>query len=325
MRWVYFIILLAIQSTHSQTITQNFGTGANQFSIDFITIGNNGNIADTTGSPNPAGSVSYTYQIGKYEVTRDIVNKGNILGNLGITMADMSAKGGNGSLRPATGISWNEAARFVNYLNYSYGSPLAYKFATSPGDAGYVANSNITYWSSGTAEYNSQNPARNKLAKFFLPDLDEWYKAAYFSAANNKYYDYATGSDLAPTAVAGGTSAGTAVYNNISIGPTDVNLAGGISPYGTMGQNGNAAEWIEENLGGGYNSSGVGGGYMWLKGGDWGSVSGGLSSTGQNAYFSVDGPDIAGFRVAAIIPEPSVLSLLAVSLGGLALVRRRRL
>ena len=324
MRWVYFIVLLAIQSTYSETITQNFGTGANQFSIDFITIGNTGNTADTTGSPNPAGSVSYIYQIGKYEVSRDIVNKGNILGNLGITMADMSANGGNGSLRPATGISWNEAARFVNYLNYSYGSPLAYKFATSPGDAGYVANSNITYWSSGTAEYNSQNPARNKLAKFFLPDLDEWYKAAYFSAANNKYYDYATGSDSVPYLVTGGTSSSATVYNNISSGPADVNFCGGLSPYGTMGQNGNAAEWIEEKLGGGYNSSGEGGGYMWLKGGSWTSSSWELSSSGQNARFSVDGLYSDGFRVAAIISEPSALSLLAVGLGGLAMMRRRR-
>jgi len=321
MYWVVFLTIFAAASVNSQIITQTFGSGANQFSIDFVTIGNTGNIADTTGSPNPAGSVNYTYQIGKYEVSRDIVNKGNILGNLGITMADMSAKGGNGNLRPATGISWNEAARFVNYLNLSYGSPVAYKFSTSPGDTNYVANSNIIYWSNGTAEYNSQNPARNKLAKFFLPDLDEWYKAAYFSAANNKYYDYATGSDSVPFLVTGGTSSGAAVYDNISSGPADVNFCGGLSSYGTMGQNGNASEWIEENLGGGYISSGS---YMWLKGGSWTSSSWELSSSGQNAYFSVDSPDIAGFRVAAIIPEPSPHSLLAIGLGGLAMIRRRR-
>jgi formylglycine-generating enzyme required for sulfatase activity len=306
----------------AQTITETFGTGVNAFTMDFVTIGNPGNAADTTGSPNPAGAVSYTYQIGKYEVSRDMVNKGNILGNLGITMADMSANGGNGNLRPATGISWNEAARFVNYLNLSYGSPLAYKFTTSPSGVGYVANSNITYWSSGTAEYNSQNPARNKLAKFFLPDLDEWYKAAYFSAANNKYYDYATGSDSVPYLVSGGTSSSAAVYNGISNGPADVNFCGALSPYGTMGQNGNAAEWIEEKLGGGYNSSGEGGGYMWLKGGGWTSSSWELSTSGQNARFSVDGLYGDGFRVAAIIPEPSSLSLL--TLGGLVVALRRR-
>ncbi|NDB96396.1 MAG: DUF5011 domain-containing protein, partial [Verrucomicrobia bacterium] len=39
------------------TITKTFGSGTNQFSIDFVTIGNPGNPADTTGNPNPAGSV----------------------------------------------------------------------------------------------------------------------------------------------------------------------------------------------------------------------------------------------------------------------------
>jgi formylglycine-generating enzyme required for sulfatase activity len=34
-----------------------FGSGASTFDIDFVTIGNPGNPADTTGSPNPAGSV----------------------------------------------------------------------------------------------------------------------------------------------------------------------------------------------------------------------------------------------------------------------------
>ena len=34
-----------------------FGSGANTFDIEFVTIGNPGNAADATGNPNPAGSV----------------------------------------------------------------------------------------------------------------------------------------------------------------------------------------------------------------------------------------------------------------------------
>ena len=34
-----------------------FGTGGNQFTIDFVDIGNPNNTADDTGSPNPAGTV----------------------------------------------------------------------------------------------------------------------------------------------------------------------------------------------------------------------------------------------------------------------------
>jgi len=72
-------IALASLSTicSAQTITETFGTGANAFSMDFVAIGNPGNAADTTGSPNPAGSVGYTYNLGKYEVSRDMITKAN--------------------------------------------------------------------------------------------------------------------------------------------------------------------------------------------------------------------------------------------------------
>jgi len=98
--------------------------------MDFVTIGNPNNAADTTGSPNPVGSVAYTYNIGKYEVSRDMVLKASSDGGLGLTLADMTSYGGNGASHPATGISWNEAARFVNYLNTSKGYQAAYNFTT---------------------------------------------------------------------------------------------------------------------------------------------------------------------------------------------------
>ena len=54
------------------------------------------------------------------------------------------------------------------------------------------------------------------------------------------YCDYATGSDTAPTAVASGTGAGTAVYSqSFEAGPADITNAGGLSSYGTMAQSGN--------------------------------------------------------------------------------------
>ena len=37
----------------------SFGSGGNQFNMEFVTIGNAGNAADTTGVPNPAGAVGY--------------------------------------------------------------------------------------------------------------------------------------------------------------------------------------------------------------------------------------------------------------------------
>ena len=108
------LLALGYQSASAQLVTESFGSGANAFKLDFVTVGNPNNPADTTGSPNPAGSVAYTYNLGKYEVSRDQINKANAAGSLGITLDNMTSYGGNGVNRPATGVSWYEAATYVN-------------------------------------------------------------------------------------------------------------------------------------------------------------------------------------------------------------------
>ena len=50
----------------SQAGVVSFGSGSNQFQMEFVTIGNPGNAADTTGAPNPAGAVGY--EIGRAHV-----------------------------------------------------------------------------------------------------------------------------------------------------------------------------------------------------------------------------------------------------------------
>ena len=118
----FLTLLLAVLIVPSYTdlaAADTFGSGANTFDIEFVGIGNPGNAADSTGDPNPAGSVAYAYNMGKFEVSRDMVTKANSAGGLGITLADMTALGGNGVNRPATGVTWNESARFVNWLNTS--------------------------------------------------------------------------------------------------------------------------------------------------------------------------------------------------------------
>jgi len=102
-----FLLSLTILSCFSsaQVITQNFGTGVNGFSIDFVQIGNPNNSADTLGGPNPAGSVSYTFNLGKYEITREMIDKVNAASGLGLTLANLASYGANGALRPATGIT----------------------------------------------------------------------------------------------------------------------------------------------------------------------------------------------------------------------------
>jgi len=157
---------------------------------------------------------------------------------------------------------------------------------------------------------------------YFIPSEDEWYKSAYHKnngvtggAAN--YWDYPTGSDSVPTAVYGGTAAGTAVFYAspvIPTAPADVNNAGGLSPYGTMGQGGNVWEWNEALIG---SSRGV-------RGGCWGDYSDGLASSG-GADISPTAENLGfGFRVASV-PEPgSIILLVCGAIAALILWRRRK-
>ena len=313
MKTILPLLILSSQIASAQLVT--FGTDANQFSMDFVTIGNPDNAADTTGAPNPVGAVAYTYQIGKYEVSRDMILKATSAGGLGITLQDMTDHGGNGANRPATGVSWNEAARFVNWLNTSKGYQAAYNFTTSG------ANDNITLW--GAGQYSGSNQFRHKDAIYFLPTVDEWYKAAYGSPSGT-WYNFPNGSDTAPTAVASGTLPNTAVYSQEqSVGPADITNAGGLSAYGTMGQGGNVWEWNESAIDGTNNNASES---RELRGGSW-AVANGSDDFVASERGGIDPWDdsfFSGFRVAALIPEPSTGLLVVLGLGGLLLKRRTR-
>lgn len=295
------VLVLVGASVNGQTITtQTFGSGANQFSIDFVEVGNPGNAADDTGF----GAVGYTYNLGKYEISRDQILKANAVAGLGITLQEMASYGGNGFSRPATGISWNEAAMFVNYLNTSQGKQAAYLFDVS---------GNIQLWSSVRAA--GTNLYRHKNAYYFLPSIDEWYKGGYGSP-NGIWYDYPNGSDSAPTSVTQGASG--AVYGQSAFqGPADVTNAGGLSAWETMAQGGNAAEWTETAFDGSNNSATED---RELRGGSWDF--GGLNTIGRVGFRpSGDNYDF-GFRVASV-PEPSSLCLLLAG-GALLMAARRR-
>ena len=309
LRLLAILCLLAMPA-----FADTFGSGANQFDIDFTTIGNAGNAADDTGY----GAVGHTYRIGTYEVSRDMITKYNALGGgPAITMQDMTSYGGNGVDKPATGVSWNEAARFVNWLNTSKGYSAAYKF-TSGG-----ANDNIALWTISDAGYDASNPFRNSNAYYFLPSEDEWYKAAYYDPNANGgtggYWNYATGSDSAPTAVTSGTSSGTAVYNG-QLGTADIKDAGGFSPYGTMAQNGNVWEWGESGFATPNDSAAES---RSIRGGNFSNNSGILSPWSRLSVTPTNEAFSMGFRVASV-PEPSGLVLTLLGIMCLVLRRKRR-
>ncbi len=314
------ILFLPLAAAHADT----FGSGASTFTMDFIEIGAAGNAADNT----TYGSVGYTYRMGVHEVSREMINAYNTLsGGPTLTMNDMSFEI-HTVYSPATSISWNEAARFVNWLNTSKGFSAAYQFDT----AGF--NENIALWEPGDAGYNAANPFRNSNAHYVLPSEDEWYKAAYYdptksgsanaSGFQGGYWDFATGSDTFPVAVAmgsGWTASGTAVYAG-QAGPAEITNAGGLSAYGTMAQTGNVFEWAESSFMAPNESAGEN---RVLRGGAWGTSGAHSADLRQGASPTTEYSTV-GFRVAAVpvvaVPEPSALLLTLI--GALGVVTKRR-
>ena len=83
--------------------------------MDFVTIGNVGNAADTTGY----GEVGYHYHIGKYEVTN--AQWDTFVSAAGAPTGNPSNAYDQGAFytgdeQPTTGVGWYEAAQFCNYL-----------------------------------------------------------------------------------------------------------------------------------------------------------------------------------------------------------------
>jgi formylglycine-generating enzyme len=290
--------------THLSAQADTFGSGPNTFDINFVNIGNAGNAADTT----TYGAVPYEYRVGTYEITQDAITKATASG-----MSNVTAGAWTGS-QPAANISWYGAAAFVNWLNTSTGHQAAY-------DLTFSGSWSMNLWSSGQAwTAGGENLYRHKDAFYFLPSENEWYKAAYYNPGGSNYFLYPTASSSVPTAVASGTSAGSAVYDGVAGSPAAVTNAGGLSPYGTMGQGGNVWEWNESAFAGTNSSSSEARAF---RGGGWGSSEFLLRSSfrGSSGPSGVDGS--AGFRVASV-PEPSTYALLLLGAGAAYLWKRRK-
>jgi formylglycine-generating enzyme required for sulfatase activity len=279
--------------------------GGAAVSIEYVTIGDAGNDADTTGY----GAVAYEYRIGKYEVTNaqyanflNAVAKTDTHGlyNTGMNHHGIARNGSSGSYgysvtagfenRPVVYVSWFDSARFTNWLGNGQGAGSTEVGAYSLG----VGTGIVTV-----------NPG----ATIYLPSEDEWYKAAYYNGDLNFYSLYPNGDDAITVADAN--------YNNSVGHSTDVGFYPSASDYGTHDQAGNVWEWNDAVIG---SSRG-------LRGGSWGADPAyNLSSTVRSSSATTSEDAFIGFRVAASIasvPEPASLLLLGLSLAAMLPHRRR--
>ena len=332
----------AVISTGVASMLGLWGVSAHaQVTLDWVTVGDPGNTADTT----TYGAVADAFQIMKYEWTNsqyvDFLNtvdasgtnpnsvynasmdssvRGGISFTFGSASGSKYAAKSNMGDKPVNFVTWFDAARVSNWLfNGSTG--------TSSTETGAYTLNNAT---SGNA------PAVNSGATFYVPTEDQWYKAAYYKGGNTNagYWDYATQSDTAPTAVtAGSTGIGSsgstgnfanyndaADWNSQNGNVTTVGTNGGASAYGAFDMSGNVDEWND--------LTGAAGSSRGLRGGLWYYDASALSSSYRRTYDpSVENGGIA-FRLASpvAVPEPStwVMGLAGIACGGYSLFRRRR-
>ncbi|MFC1677887.1 SUMF1/EgtB/PvdO family nonheme iron enzyme [Planctomycetota bacterium] len=199
--------------------------------MEFVTIGNAGNVGDIRTEANPygCGAVDYEYQIGKYEITNEQWNA--FVDAAGVPTGtdggyDRSAYW-IGEQQPTNVLSWFEAAQFCNYLTTGDKSQGVYQFSgdnDNPGDFLSI----LDHENAGTI-YG---------AAYFLPTEDEWYKAAYYTGSG--YSTYANGTNIAPIA---GVETN---YDQVlpPDGPWDIGT-GIIEQNGTFDMMGNVWEWNE--------------------------------------------------------------------------------
>jgi formylglycine-generating enzyme required for sulfatase activity len=264
-------------------------------SMDFVTVGNAGNTADATSY----GGVDYNYRIGKYEVTE---NQWDAVSGASTTdlLDDPGYWSGD---QPVAEISWHESAMFCNWLT-----------------SGNVAQGAYAINGSGVVTAIDRADAVSTYGTVYvIPTEDEWYKAAYYDpnkSGGAGYWDYPTGSDSAPDGIdfAGDTEFEAVFYDEDHQGhPNDMDDAGALSPYGTMGQGGNVWEWNETLIGS----------YRGLRGGSFGDVFDVVylrASDRGYGYPTYEFLDI-GFRVSEV-PEPATMAILM--LGGIGILRRRK-
>jgi formylglycine-generating enzyme required for sulfatase activity len=324
-RWAQIAIGLLAVSAHAVT-------------IDWVTVGNPGNMADTTGN----GAVSASFQIAKYECTNqqyaeflnsiaatDIYELYNTsMANdvsSGITRSGVSgaysyAVKANMGDKPVNLVSWFDAARMSNWLHN--------------GAMGSSSTETGAYTLNGATSGNAV--ALNPGAQYYIPSRDQWYKAAFYKAGGTSagYWSYATQSNSAPSVVSAGPtgigSAGTAGnFANYNFGAswngqtgnvTTVGTNGGPGAYGTHDMDGNVWEWNDMDA--------TTGSQRGLRGGGWKNGYSGayLSSADSLAIDPAGEGHDTGFRLAAAVPEPSAcaMALAGLACGGYSLFRRRR-
>jgi sulfatase modifying factor 1 len=234
---------------------------AHALELEWVTVENPGNKPDKTGY----GAVAYPYQISRFEVTvaqyaeflnavaakgdpHGLWNAGQKIDRSGTPGAFRYAAQPSREREPVMQVTFLNAMRFANWMHHGGGQgdteTGAYQMAGKGGLASREAGA--TVW---------------------IPNEDEWYKAAYHQPESaggppGSYWSYPTRSDAAPKLAKPGDPGpnlanfladttpqanGGILRDFLDVMPAG-SFPGSSSHYGTLDQAGNAWEWIESTV-----------------------------------------------------------------------------
>jgi len=288
--------------------------------IDWVTVGDPGNAADTTGF----GSVSEVYRISKTEVTNaqyaEFLNAKAASDSLGLFNVNMARNPSGGITRSGSAGSFTYSAKAgrenkpVNFVTF-YDSLRFTNWLHNGQGAGDTETGAYTLLGGTATPSNGLTVTRNAGANIFLTSEDEWYKAAYYDALSASYFDFPAGLDVPITCAAPGAAANTANCGNAVGDLTDVgSYTGSASPSGTVDQGGNVWEWNEATLGS----------FRGQRGGSFINGTPDLEASLRSGSDPSREFETVGIRVASPIPEPGTAVLLMAGLVGLSGCGRRR-
>ena len=225
----------------------------------YVRIGDPGNLPDTAGIH--SGQVNYVYYFSKYELTTTeyaaflnavatatdnphglYAGTGMLIDRTGIDSYSYTVQAGAEN-RPVSFITGAASMRYANWL-HNGATPAS---DTETGVYNFSAEFVFT--------------PRDPNALYFLPTVDEWYKAAYYdpTKGGSSYWVYAVRTDdvYSPPTQTNGLRAElppggafSANFDNAAAvnanATTDVGAyTGASSYYGTFDQSGNQWEWAE--------------------------------------------------------------------------------
>ncbi len=306
------------------------------YDFQWVTIGSPNNPAypgdPDFGTNAGRGSVSYAYRMPRLETTTgQWMEFINTFATRGYNMSDAvplwwgaTSSGSGFALRsgiaspqlvPVQGITWRWAAKFCNWLNNGkstdYNSILsgAYDASTFGSGAGGTFTDQLTH-----------SPG----AKFWIPTLDEWLKAAHYDPTKNGqggWWEYSNSSDTAPIPGAPGVGETSAGYRTDGLPQWDYPLgsyANTKSPWGLLDLSGGAQEWLEETEAASPRFRSLDGTFAaclppYLDADKAGFTDGAFPQS----------HGAAGLRIASSVPSPAGMAMICILSASACITRRR--